>query len=309
MSCPWTFGVTGYGFGRQSFEQIAATCGAAGIRLLEGAPPMLDGRSEAQIEGGIAELRSAGVTLDTFHLPFDTSLDIASFYRTVRRTAVDELKRWIVRTRAAGAGVGILHPSTSDREVDTEGLDLYVRALGASLQELLPFASDHGVILALENMLPGEGSRFASMPEHLEHIHREFAHPNLGFCLDTGHALVAGGPEGAHRLFEAMQGALVAFHLSDTSGDRDIHIAPGRGLVNWTEVFQGAARTGYNRSMCIETAPFAHAVRHCFAVGAWRTLLQETTALAERALASIAGWRDGSRGSRDDCRQARTRLR
>ena len=58
---------------------------------------------------------------------------------------------------------------------------------------MLETAATCGVTVALENMLPGEdGGRLGSRPEHFERFARAFDHPNLGFCLDTGHALVAG---------------------------------------------------------------------------------------------------------------------
>jgi sugar phosphate isomerase/epimerase len=280
------YSVTGYCFGGKSLAEVRETCVAAGIRGIECAPPLVEGLSDAEIRSAAAEFRAVGLEIASFHLPFEPRQDVASFYRTLRRKAVEELKPWIARAAAAGAGVAILHPTTSRCDVDAEGVDRYLEALGESLEELLPFAAERRVLLALENMLPREGMRFCSRPEHLERIHREIKHPSLGFCLDTGHALIAGGPEGAHRFFEAMEGRLVAFHLSDSAGDRDMHIAPGRGLVDWRRFFRAAARIGYTRSMCIETSPFAHAVRDTFAVQAWRELVAGTARLAEEALAT-----------------------
>ena len=82
------------------------------------------------------------------------------------------------------------------------------RAL-AAIGKLLPAAEKLNFTVALENMLPGEqGPRLCSRPEHFERIIAEFAHPNLGFCLDTGHALVAGGGhEGARAFAETLRNA------------------------------------------------------------------------------------------------------
>ncbi len=287
MRLPWTLTVTGYGFAGHTFAQIAETCVAAGIAGIEGAPPLVAELSDAQIESGAGEFRDAGLEMETFHLPFDAHLDIASFYRTVREQAVEELKPWIARVGAAGANVAILHPTTSRYDVDVEGLDAYAAAIGASLEELLRVAADHGVTLAVENMLPiagGMGWRFTSRPEHLERIRNTSSHPNLGFCLDAGHALVAGGPDGAHAIFEAMGSKVVAFHLQDTAGDRDVHIAPGRGLVDWPRVFRHAQEIGYRGTMCIETGPFCHVQRGRFTVEDWRGLVEDTKALVEQAL-------------------------
>jgi sugar phosphate isomerase/epimerase len=282
----WKLTVTGYGFPGRNLAQVAETCVAAGIPGIEGAPPLVEGFDLETIERLGADFDSAGLCIPSFHLPFEARHDVASFYRTLRAKAVEDLKPWIARAGALGAKVAILHPSTSRCDAEAEGVDRFLNTLGESLKELLPVAAEHGVIVALENMLPGEGVRFGSKPEHFELIRRELGHPSLGFCLDTGHALVAGGPEGAHGFFEAMEPALVAFHLSDSAGDRDMHIAPGRGLVDWTRLFRAAAGSGYDRPMCIETAPFAHSVGGTFAVEAWREHVGSVARMVEKALAT-----------------------
>ena len=136
-------------------------------------------------------------------------------------------------------------------------------------------------------MLPGtDGPRIGSQPEHLSVIAEKFAHPNLGFCLDTGHALVAGGPDGAHAFFQAMDPHLVAFHLADNAGDRDSHLAPGRGLVNWNTLFKAMAELNFSHPACIETPPFAHAPNQTYPLPAWKQLTAETDDLVEKALNS-----------------------
>jgi sugar phosphate isomerase/epimerase len=282
----WTYTVTGYCFAGQTLAEAARTCVGAGIPGIEGAPPLVEGLDLATIERLGTDFRSAGLSIPSFHLPFEARHDVASFYRTLRSKAVDDLKKWIARAAALGAEVAILHPSTSRCDAELEGVDGFLRALEESLRELLPFAAEHQLLIALENMLPGDGGRFGSRPDHFRRIRSELAHPALGFCLDTGHALVAGGPEGAHGFYEAMEGRLLAFHLSDSAGDRDMHIAPGRGLVDWRRLFQAASRNGFSRAMCIETAPFAHAVRDVYPLEAWREHIRGVQRLADEALGS-----------------------
>jgi len=282
----WTLTVTGYGFEGKNLAEVAESCVDAGIPGIECAPPLVEGLDLPTIDRLGADFRAAGLRIPSFHLPFEAKHDVASFYRTLRRKAVDELRRWIERAAAIGAEVVILHPSTSRCDAELEGVDAFLGALSQSLETLLPAAEEHGVLIALENMLPGEGARFGSRPDHFRSILRELAHPSLGFCLDTGHALVAGGPEGAHEFQATMGDALVAYHLSDTAGDRDMHIAPGRGLVDWGSVFRSARGARFSRAMCIETVPFAHCVRGVFSAEAWREHYRSVERLQEAALAS-----------------------
>ena len=283
MHKTWTWSVTGYGLTGKSFEDIQGICKAAGMAGIEGAPPLVEGKTDAELEAAGKAFRDAGLQIETFHLPFSAEDDIASFYETVRRQAVDKILRWMDRAALMGASIGIQHPTTTRYNVDVEGLDAYLKQIGKSLNVLLPAAEKLGFILAIENMLPAGGGRFFSSPEHIERLLQAFAHPGLGFCLDTGHALVAAGGHGrAGEFLDAMSPALVAFHLADNEGARDLHIAPGRGLVDWNGVFRGAVGIQFSRTMCIETSPFAPGPN--YSADDWKALVSDTDALAEKAL-------------------------
>ncbi|MDP6776178.1 MAG: sugar phosphate isomerase/epimerase family protein [Candidatus Latescibacteria bacterium] len=282
MQQTWTWSITGYSFSGLPHEEIHRICKLAGAAGIEGAPGMFGNNAKPELEHIAEAYRAEGLAISSFHLPFAADDDIASFYETTRRRAAENAVRWMEIAAALGASVGIQHPTTNKLNVDVEGADPYVRQIGRSLETMLPAAESLGVTVALENMLPAEGGRFMSRPEHIERIIREFGHPKLGFCLDTGHALVAGGPDRAGEILDAMAPALAAFHLADNAGYTDSHLAPGRGLVDWTAVFRRAAELRYAGPMCIETRPFAHGPR--FSDESWKQLVAETEALSQKAL-------------------------
>ena len=283
MQIPWSWSTTGYGFVGQPHDEVQATCRAAGLSGLEAVAELVGDGTDAELEELAGQYRAAGLSFDTFHLPFAADDDIASFYETVRRRAADKMKHWVERAADLGVRAAVQHPSTTRHSVDVEGLDTYLRQLGRSLELLLPACEAVGVTLAIENMLPADGGRFCSQPEHFERLTSEYGHPNLGFCLDTGHALVAGGGHGGAAAFiPAMGDRLVAFHLADNAGDRDSHLAPGRGLVDFGPVFRAAADSGFGHSMCIETPPFAAGPD--YTDEAWSQLVRETRDLADAAL-------------------------
>ena len=281
MQKTWTWTTTGFGLAEKSHGEIMETCRFAGLAGIEGAPPLFEGKTEAELQALGGNYRAAGLCIETFHLPFSTDDDIASFYETTRRRAVDKMRLWMGRASLIGATVGIQHPTTNRSDANVDGLETHFRQIGKSLDALLREAEALDFTIALENMLPSGGGRFTSSPEHFERIIRDFAHPNLGFCLDTGHALVAGRGD-AHRFFEVMGPHMVAFHLADNAGDRDSHLAPGHGRVDWRRFFRYAARIGYRRTMCIETPPFDFGPD--YTDGAWKKMVVDTDALAETAL-------------------------
>jgi len=220
----------------------------------------VDGLGVRELESLQRMYAGAGIRIDSFHLPFTDRDDVASFYETERRQAVDRMCYWLERMPALQVRVAVLHPGTKRYSVDVEGLDASLRQLGRSLDTLLPIAESSGVKIALENMPPGpDGGRLGSRSEHFERFAAESAHGSLGFCLDTGHALVAVGPERAGAFLEAMNPHLLGFHLADNAGDRDSHLSPGRGLVDWGQFFRQMVQLGFCDGVCVEAPPFAPA--------------------------------------------------
>ena len=285
MQKTWTWSTTGYALANKSHDEIIELCGAAGLAGIEGAVPLFEGLSDTELEAVGAKYRDAAIKIETFHLPFSAEHDLASFYETLRRRAVDIARTWMERSALLGATIGIQHPTTNRFDVDTEGLDTYVRQLGKSMEALLPVAEQLNYTIALENLPLGEdGYRLSSRPEHFERFAETFRHPNLGFILDTGHALMSGGPEHADDFHKVMAPRMVAYHLADNAGDRDSHLAPGHGRVNWGMVFRRAAESGYSGCMCIETPPFAPGANGSYSVKAWKQMVEDTEALAEKAL-------------------------
>jgi sugar phosphate isomerase/epimerase len=284
MQKTWTWSTYVSTFIGQPVEAILESCQYAGLSAVDGTYRFFQNHSDAEMDAFAKVFREGGIAIDTFHLPFSSADDVTSFYETVRRGAVDRIQIWMEKASRMGASVGILHPTTTGYNVDVEGLDKYLKQLGKSLDTLLPAAERLNFTIAIENLLPASGGRFASRPEHFRAIIENFAHSNLGFCLDTGHALVAAGPDHAHDFLEVMAPHLVAFHLADNAGDRDSHLAPGHGSVNWHPVFRKAADIQFSRPMTIETPPFAPGP--IYSPDAWKQMVMDTNAIAESALQS-----------------------
>ncbi len=280
MQREWTLTATGFTFTGKAAEEIRDICLAAKLSGIEGTPPLFQDLSDAEVEAFRRTFEDAGLRVPTFHLPFSAADDIASFYNTQREAAVATMERWMRRAVLAGARIGIQHPTTTVYDVDREGLGRYIDHIGRSLETLLPIAEKLDFTIAIENMLPRTGGRFCSLPEHISRIIEKFDHPNLGFCLDTGHALISLADD-APEMQDAMGSKLVAFHLADNAGDRDSHLAPGHGRVDWTTVFRKAAEANYSGAMCIETPPFSAGPD--YSVEAWRSMVDDCRRLGGKS--------------------------
>jgi len=289
MKKTWQWAACGHyllvGYGYKSTKEIVELCRYAGITAIEPDADFSNGKSDKELEQMGKEFRNAGISLYSFHLPFGEKDDISSFYETKRREAVKKMKVIMEQAAILGSSVVILHPLTTWYPVETEGLDRYLSQLGKSLNELIPAAERLNLTIALENLLPvPAGDCFGSTPEHFEIFAREFAHPHLGFCLDTGHANVSCESDGPTIFFDVMKKYLVAFHLQDNSGDRDLHLAPGHGLINWKSVFRRMAKIRFSHPACVEALPFGPATYYKYSKEVWKNFFKEVEALAEKSL-------------------------
>jgi sugar phosphate isomerase/epimerase len=265
----------------KSERDIVRICRQSGFAGVEGWLPMLEGRSLRDLEAIEKMFREEGLVIDTFHLPHKDPVldDMAALYEGDRRKVEESMKHCIDRAVVLGSTIGIVHPTTrKGYAVDVEGIDRLLGQLGKTLEALLRHGEQYGFRLAVENMLPSTGGRLGCEVEHLERIRARHDHPNLGFCLDTGHALVSAG-ERAMEILRVMKDRLIAFHLDDNAGDRDSHLAPGHGRFPWRELFDELAGMRFTNTICVEAPPFAYGPD--YAVEAWKRMHEEVCALAE----------------------------
>ena len=153
-----------------------------------------------------------GIVCNQSHAPFPSSVpEIRSYF-----------KRAIECTAEAGGQICIIHPDNNKSA--QENAEMY--------NELLPFAKDHGVKIATENMWNWDNekdeSSFAacstseSFVEHIDVVNDDF----LVACLDLGHAEMRGSGSGAPEMIRALGHRLQALHIHDNDKWHDSHQIP-----------------------------------------------------------------------------------
>ncbi|MFH1137509.1 MAG: sugar phosphate isomerase/epimerase family protein [Pseudomonadota bacterium] len=113
------------------------------------------------------------------------------------------------------------------------------RWLEISLETWRPAAQkarDLGIRLVLENTHETD-------PRDMEALFSELAPLGVGFCLDLGHAHAVGRVPLADWV-DVLGPHLAAMHLHDNCGDRDEHLAVGRGGVDFAGIFSRLVKTG-----------------------------------------------------------------
>lgn len=117
-----------------------------------------------------------------------------------------------------------------------------------------------GVGTAIENMLPSLNRKFSTRYcqhyEQLIELVDSFQDSMVGICWDTGHANQMGFDQA--RALRAIGGRLKTLHINDNHyGDRDEHLLPYMGEVDWPAVLNALVEISYEGSMNYETGKVA----------------------------------------------------
>jgi len=140
---------------------------------------------------------------------------------------------------AVGLGVGIVVHHTNGESLAGDGRErLQVEA------ELLDRAHKHGMRFAVETM-----SAMAQM-EYLLALMELLDLDVAGINVDTGHSNL--GDLGAARAIRLAGDRLITTHLQDNHGQRDDHLPPGDGQIDWDDVVAALGEIAYRGCLMLE---------------------------------------------------------
>src|SRR5580704_4434718 len=144
-----------------------------------------------------------------------------------RIDAMDEIKRALEVAEQIPFRFLVVHLGEREDTWSPRALEFSMTAL----EHLRAFASPLGVKLLVEN-LQNDVTRPANILEILNTGHFS----DIGVCLDVGHAHLT---EGVASVLAELKGRIRSSHLHDNNCDRDSHLWPGNGTIEWDEVFEG----------------------------------------------------------------------
>ena len=217
---------------------------AIGFDVLEfQAQPLLE-MSDEKLLSLKAMADEAGIEL-TYSLGLDPAYDVSSPDEAVRLGGVDYLQR-IVKQIGKMKGTllsGVSYAGWgSPSYVMNDKRPLLENSL-KSMREIIKVAEDNGVTYCVEAVNRFEGCLINTAQEALDYA-AEVDSPNIGVLLDTYHMNIEENSIGdAIRL---VGDKLTSFHTGENN-----RTAPGRGHLNWDEIFGALAEIGYkNRIVC-----------------------------------------------------------
>jgi sugar phosphate isomerase/epimerase len=185
----------------------------------------------------IAEwFRGSGIPLNSVHAPLYSDyewgrtgappVNISSADRATRVEAMDEIKRALEIAEQIPFGFLIQHIGTPNESFG----DKKFEAAMTSIEHLRAFAKPLGVRLLLEN-IPNE----LSTPDRLVEMIRSAHFDDVGVCFDFGHAHL---DSSVSQGFEILRDHIRSTHVHDNAKDKDSHLWPGLGTINWKEAIE-----------------------------------------------------------------------
>jgi sugar phosphate isomerase/epimerase len=211
----------------------------------------LDYANRKQHVREIAEwFRSSGIPLHSVHAPMfgdyemgragAPPVNVAATDRAQRIEAMDEIKRSIeiaeqIPFRFLIQHIGVANESFDERKIESAM---------TSVEHLRAFAKPLGVRLLLEN-IPNELATPDRIVEFLHVSHFD----DVGVCFDVGHAhMMSDIPQA----FEILREHIRSTHIHDNAKDRDSHLWPGKGTIDWKETMELLRSAPHKPPMLLE---------------------------------------------------------
>jgi sugar phosphate isomerase/epimerase len=239
--------------GRDQLVEIAAH-GFEAVEIFANRPHLFldDEHSMAELADG---LRDTGLHASSVHAPiadalhggvWGTPLSIATGDERAREHAIEEVTRAIELAHHLQARFVVVHVGVPESE-QRGSADNRTDAARRSVETLAAAATRLGVQLALEVIL----NRLSSAEQLVRFIEDDLELPDLGVCLDVGHAHLAGDLVEA---IETLSGHVVTTHVHDNGGRADDHRVPFEGTIDWDAAMIAMQKIGYEGVLMFELA-------------------------------------------------------
>lgn len=183
---------------------------------------------------------ASALVIDSIHAPLGSNIDIANPQERIRDFSVDLMKKALYACCEVKCPVLVLH--LCNRFPENELAERIV-AVRTSLNELVPYAYQKNIHLAIENLI-GESANVL-----FERMLGEFRQEHVGVCYDTSHAYLTGN---MYSLLETYGKRIIALHVSDNKGQLDDHMLPFEGAIDWAKFTQAFSRIDFQGTFLLE---------------------------------------------------------
>lgn len=194
---------------------------------------------------------SLGMKFTQAHGYFPLSRDVGADGKEYDYSYCEEMMhRSVLAAEILGAPWMVVHPFTVKNEAGYS----YRKSFRDNKQyfsEWLEIFSSHHVKMAIENMASFGGViRYGTVPDELMELVDAIGTPDVGICVDTGHAHLAGYDVAGY--IRTVSQYLHAMHIADNHKNIDEHFAPFNGTINWKSVMRALTECAYQDDFSFE---------------------------------------------------------
>ncbi len=170
-------------------------------------------------------------------------LPIASAFDSLRRAAVDELKKCIDAFAVIGSKWMNFHP---DPRAFFHERPFVIKQNLSSVREVIDHGRQSGVGVMVENIPAGFNSA-VHLAELLDPL------PDLGLHLDIGHCNLQVAKYTTGEILARFGDRLKHVHIHDNNGgNADLHLPLGVGTMNFKEQLAHVKKCGYDNTITLE---------------------------------------------------------
>lgn len=210
-----------------------------GFDILEfQAQPLLE-MTDEKIRSLRALADEVGIEL-TYSLGLDPAYDVSSLDESVRKGGVTYLQNIIKKMKIGGGTLlsGVSYAGWGTPGVVMDDKRPYLERSVKSMREIIKTAEECGVTYCVEAVNRFETCIINTAEEAVNYIEM-IDSPNIGVLLDTYHMNIEENNIGDAIRYVGKD-RLKSFHTGENN-----RTAPGRGHINWDEIFKALADIGY----------------------------------------------------------------
>lgn len=250
----WRIGLSTGCFYNQNILNCLPLIRESGFDTIEvcSSPTHLDFHDKSAVEQAAAHIKELHLDAYSLHAPFAPNIDISSSDAAQREASVREIFKAAEAAATLNVHYFVIHPGPENPPSTHPGEALpRVQHVIDSLDQIANRCRELGTTCVLENKLPhllfGNASEILWILDGIKGV-------EIGACLDTGHAFLAGD---IHDLVLKLRSRLKMVHAHDNGGTGDDHLPPGDGKIDWAKLLRGLVEIEFHGAFILEMAGMA----------------------------------------------------
>lgn len=247
----WPIGLSTGCFYQQNILECLPLIRESGFSMIEicSSPAHLDFHDVSAARRAGDRIVELGMEAYSFHAPFAPHIDITSADETQRDASIAEIIKAAEAAALLHVHYFVLHPGPENAAtVPVEAQLPRMQNVISSLDRIVQRCHELGIFCVLENKLPhllfGNTSDVLWILDGIKTA-------EVGACLDTGHAFLAGD---MHSLVHKLAGHLKMVHANDNGGSGDDHRPPGAGKIDWKQLLVDLLQIQFHGALILEMA-------------------------------------------------------